>query len=117
MNLKSVKIGEDLIKNWYGFELTWSEKLALSHYMDSFKEVASKYRGFSDKIGIHESIFRFLNDYFDIPVRELERTSVRVLKHGKMDWEYFGLGLDEHPNFKEYCKLKINEWREERYLL
>jgi hypothetical protein len=73
--------------------------------------------GFSDKAGIHEAIFRFLNDYFNLPVKDLERTGVRLFKDGRWIWENYGLDLDSHPNFKKYCRLKVNEWREERNLL
>ncbi len=115
-NFKELKAGERWIEDIYGFQLTWGEKLALSHYFENFKNIAKENR-FSYKNGFTEAIIRFLDDYFNIPVNDLERVEVLTFENKKIVWKYYGLGLDDHPNFKEYCKLKVNEWREERNLI
>lgn len=124
MDLKKIIVGEKFIQRHYGFELTWNEKMALSHYIECFgkeikrcKEIGLKHSKFSDGAGLHEAIFKFLDDYFGIPVRDLEKTSVRIRSCNRIVWQDFGLGLDDHPNFKDYCKLKVQEWRDERTLL
>lgn len=85
------------IKDELGIELTWSEKAALSHYVESFFRAAKEGR----LIAVYgsEALSVFKLDYFGINVGSIDQ---------------FPIG--DEP-LKEYCKRNIQFWREERSLI
>ena len=62
-----------------------------------------------------EAVYFFLEEYFDLDVLELGSRLYLDLseKHAKR----YGSGFIGDERFKEYCRRKVEFWREERNLL
>ena len=69
------EISELVFKKWFGdaFELTWTERVALQNYIDSFSNISRSI------IPISEAGYHFLKNYFDIDLFELNRHEFQKL--------------------------------------
>lgn len=105
-----------VVEDEFGIELTWSERLALKHYMESFSTKAVEN---SEAMQPYmEGLHWFLIDHFGLDRCELGGGIYVLNKRGritkKVGFNYIG---EDSKNFKEYCRRNVQFWREERTLI
>ena len=98
----------------YGFELTWSEKAALKHYVQTFANGRDENPRFDI---IKDSLQVFMYDYFGLDNLELGLYIFRLNKNVRLPLKIRGLDLLGDDRFKEYCQRNINFWRDQRNLI
>tara|TARA_Y100000310_G_C20188570_1_gene581458 strand:- start:57 stop:422 length:366 start_codon:yes stop_codon:yes gene_type:complete len=114
---REMRVYYECIKEDYGIDLTWSEKVALSHYVSSYQ---SQWRNEVDELGeatfipYVEGIHRFMKDYFDLEAYELGKTPIRSLTNGKVRFVDHGLEVLGTELFKELCRKRVDFWRDQR---
>ena len=102
------------IRDKSGIELTWAEKAGLRTYIDKFNEQTSLGTG---KGGI-DAIHYFMSDYFDIDWIMMGTTPVCLGKGIENNaWIDFGMDFLGTPELKEYCRRRVQQWRDERELI
>jgi hypothetical protein len=105
------------IRRNYGIELTWSEKVALSHYITSFQSYGKMQKEKFGKQGFilePESIVHFMRDYFGLDQDELYNRVVRITKRGREIHSTFGIDVLGTDEFKKYCRSRVEFWRDQR---
>jgi hypothetical protein len=122
---------EDIMEEC-GIELEWYEKAAFSLYAEAFIEKehsSTTNRGVYDfSLTYRELKVAFMKDYFGLDYLSLHREKIWFgdsLVVGVDQWDvgkinrlykYSEIGADMigTPEFKEYCRRHVNEWRAER---
>jgi len=107
------------IRKYYGIELLWTEKAALSYYLTCFNN-KRQIEEIDNEIGSAsfnpsmEYLNRFMHDYFGLDEIVLGQDITIINDMGKNVGEFHGLTVLGTESFKEYCRRKVNQWREER---
>jgi len=100
------------VREKFGFELNWSEIAGLRHYINCFWETHDN--GFTDSPTI-DAFHYFMVDYFGLDMLELGKCATRVNKNKRL-WKSYGSGWLGEKSFKEYCRMNVNFWRDQRNL-
>ncbi len=95
----------------YGIRLNWKEFSALKHYIECFLEKKPL-----QVIPFIEGAHWFMIDYFDLDEIELRRY-IRTYEDGGFVQKEFGLDFLGDEKFKEYCRRRVEMWRDERELI
>ncbi len=108
LNQKNMQNFYNIIDEFFGIELKWNEKLALSNYIEKFNEQEEWFI---------DGLILFLQDYFGLDWHGLDRKDIYTMVNGKPGWKKYGLGLIGKEEFKEYCRNHVDQWRQERELI
>ena len=104
-----VNAGVEIIKNLFGINLNWSEKIGLKFYFKSFWNSYSERN--MTRSPSKDAIHYFMCDYFGLDFVEIGNTGIASLNC------YYGLDFLGDERFKEYCRRNVDLWRQERDLL
>lgn len=88
----------NVVEGELGIELTWSEKVALSYYLESFLK-ARKAGKLEGAFYGSEAVAVFKMDYFGIQVESTDQFP------------------EDDKSLREYCRRNVQFWREERTLI
>ena len=104
---------EELIRDKTGIELTWAEKAGLRMYIREFNYQNS----LGTQKGGVDIIHYFMLDYFGIDWLAMDYKNVCMVNNmGKDIRICFGMNFLGAPEFKEYCRNHVQQWREESEL-
>jgi hypothetical protein len=98
------------IKRFCGIELNWAENKALSNYLKCFSQEMDQ--DTTNNRNVSEATFRFLDDYFDLDVRELAVHYYTDPLDKKL--RKYGSSFAGTPEFILYCRDYVQMWRNER---
>jgi hypothetical protein len=102
------------IREDFGIELTWSEKVGLKIYTESFWNARSN--GLTDSPQ-QDAEYYFMLDYFGLDWIDLGKTDVLTGPDRMRDWKEYGMDFIGREEFKEYCRRNIQFWRDQRELI
>lgn len=92
------------IENMLGGELSWTEKAALKNY----------YRSYERNYYVTKKMF--LLDYFDLNYDDLRGVWIHLNAIGELKDVIYRHNLVKDKKFKEYCRERVQMWRDERTL-
>ena len=108
--------GIELIHRGYGIELTWSEKVGLRYYLQTFEKLEDK--GILKESALAATLHLFMLDYFGLDNVALAgriSDSHEIKEFGMHFLELKYYEADER--FREHCRRNVELWRDERNLI
>lgn len=103
------------IRKDFGIDLTWSEKIALKYYINSFNDWMMKEN--QPVVRDLEGVVRFMKDYFGLDSYELSgfsKLNSRGRYIGALGYDFID---DPEKTFQEYCRRNVQQFRDERELI